>query len=69
MSKRPRVYDDKVKAEPAREKAYRQLYLKTKDRLDRLDDITSHLGHSIESLRARVRNLERKYANSNSEEL
>jgi CII-binding regulator of phage lambda lysogenization HflD len=46
--------------EPARLKAYRQLYLRIKDRLDRQDDVLMHLVQRIDKLQKRIEKLERR---------
>lgn len=40
--------------EPARQKLYRRLYMRTKERLDRLDDVVGYLLARIERLEARL---------------
>jgi hypothetical protein len=47
--------------EPAREKLYRRLYVRTKLRLDHHDDVLMYLIERIDELQKRIEELERTY--------
>jgi hypothetical protein len=44
--------------EPARQKLYQQFYRRTKLRLDRQDDVLTHLVQRIDKLQKRIEKLE-----------
>ena len=53
-------------AEPARQVAYRRLYILMKRRLDQQDDTIEYLMAQIRELRARMQKLETKNVTTNS---